>query len=144
MNGIDSKTSLTSLHPRQLSKARTLDRDTQVGQRIRGLREARHLTLGALSSELGVTYQQLQKYEKGVNRIGAGRLWELAEALGVPVSALFSDEADGSSCDDWGDASNSAEARELVTLFSRIRGRKRRLMAIDAMRRLASDGIGKR
>lgn len=101
-----------------------------------------HLTLGAPSSRLGVTYQQLQKYEKGVNRIGAGQLWELAEALGVSVSAFFSDEADGRTREDCGDTSNGVEARELAALFSRIRDRKKRLMAIDVVCRLAGE-VGK-
>ncbi|AZU02806.1 XRE family transcriptional regulator [Glycocaulis alkaliphilus] len=45
----------------------------------------------ALAAKLGVTFQQLQKYENGVNRIGAGRLYELARALGVPVGYFYED-----------------------------------------------------
>jgi transcriptional regulator with XRE-family HTH domain len=44
-----------------------------------------------LAAALGVSYQQLQKYEQGVNRIGAGRLQQLAEILGVPVGCFFED-----------------------------------------------------
>src|SRR5262249_18633886 len=44
----------------------------------------------ALANQLGVTFQQVQKYEKGVNRVGAGRLTKIAEVLGVPVGTFFS------------------------------------------------------
>jgi transcriptional regulator with XRE-family HTH domain len=45
-----------------------------------------------LAEQLGVTFQQVQKYEKGVNRVGAGRLTKIAAALGVPVSELLGDD----------------------------------------------------
>jgi transcriptional regulator with XRE-family HTH domain len=47
------------------------------------------LSQTALGDELGVTFQQVQKYEKGVNRVGAGRLTKIAQVLGVPVAALL-------------------------------------------------------
>jgi transcriptional regulator with XRE-family HTH domain len=43
----------------------------------------------ALAAELGVTFQQLQKYERGANRISAGRLYEIAHALGLPITFFF-------------------------------------------------------
>src|SRR3954464_13878929 len=63
--------------------------DIEVGHRIRIERLARGLSQTALANQLGVTFQQVQKYEKGVNRVGAGRLTKIAKVLGVPVSSFF-------------------------------------------------------
>jgi transcriptional regulator with XRE-family HTH domain len=65
--------------------------DIQVGERLRALRRAARLSQTALGNRIGVTFQQVQKYENGSNRIAASRLWLIARCLGVPVSALFSD-----------------------------------------------------
>jgi transcriptional regulator with XRE-family HTH domain len=67
--------------------------DAQIGARVRGLRRSLGLTQTDLGTALGVTFQQVQKYEKGTNRIGAGRLHDIASVLRVPVSALFDDVA---------------------------------------------------
>jgi len=64
--------------------------DVEVGHRIRIERLSRGLSQTALANQLGVTFQQVQKYEKGVNRVGAGRLTRIAEVLGVPVATFFS------------------------------------------------------
>src|ERR1700752_3658447 len=63
--------------------------DIEVGHRIRIERLARGLSQTALANQLGVTFQQVQKYEKGVNRVGAGRLTKIAEVLGIEVSTFF-------------------------------------------------------
>ena len=63
--------------------------DIEVGHRIRIERLARGLSQTALANQLGVTFQQVQKYEKGVNRVGAGRLTKIAEVLGIDVSQFF-------------------------------------------------------
>ena len=63
--------------------------DVEVGHRIRIERLARGLSQTALANQLGVTFQQVQKYEKGVNRVGAGRLTKIAEVLGLPVGMFF-------------------------------------------------------
>ena len=64
--------------------------DIEVGHRIRIERLARGLSQTALATQLGVTFQQVQKYEKGVNRVGAGRLTKISEVLGIEVGAFFS------------------------------------------------------
>jgi transcriptional regulator with XRE-family HTH domain len=69
-----SKTRSTSAH------------DVEVGQRIRARRVAKGMSQTELGTLLGVTFQQVQKYEKGINRIGAGRLVRVAKALDVPIS----------------------------------------------------------
>jgi len=63
--------------------------DVEVGQRIRIQRLQSGLSQTTLADQLGVTFQQVQKYEKGVNRVGAGRLTKIAKVLGVPVSSFF-------------------------------------------------------
>jgi transcriptional regulator with XRE-family HTH domain len=60
--------------------------DVQVGQRIRVQRLAMRMTQAALGDALGLTFQQVQKYEKGVSRVGAGRLAKIAKVLRVPVA----------------------------------------------------------
>ncbi|ACA16909.1 transcriptional regulator, XRE family [Methylobacterium sp. 4-46] len=72
----------------------TTEVDRLVGIRITALRKAKGLSQTALGNAVGVTFQQVQKYEKGQNRVGAGRLREIARLLEVPVSAFFEDPSD--------------------------------------------------
>ena len=67
----------------------TTSHDVEVGQRIRARRMAQGMSQTELGNLLGVTFQQVQKYEKGVNRVGDGRLVRVGEALDVPVSFFF-------------------------------------------------------
>src|SRR6185436_5340439 len=67
----------------------TTSHDVDIGQRIRARRMAKGMSQTELGNLLGVTFQQVQKYEKGVNRVGAGRLVRVGEALDVPVSFFF-------------------------------------------------------
>jgi transcriptional regulator with XRE-family HTH domain len=69
--------------------------DVHVGQRMRRLRETLGLSQGRLGRQLGLTFSQVQKYEKGVNRIGAGRLCILAGLLNVPIQYFFEGLAEG-------------------------------------------------
>ena len=64
-------------------------RDVDVGRRIRAQRLVCRMSQTELANNLGVTFQQVQKYEKGVNRVGAGRLARIADVLNVPVSFFF-------------------------------------------------------
>ena len=63
--------------------------DAMVGARISILRVSRGMSQAALAGRIGVTFQQVQKYEQGATRIGAGRLSQIAAVLGVSVGALF-------------------------------------------------------
>jgi transcriptional regulator with XRE-family HTH domain len=63
--------------------------DVEVGQRIRIQRLAAGLSQSELAERIGVTFQQVQKYEKGTNRVGAGRLTKIARVLNVPVGSFF-------------------------------------------------------
>lgn len=63
--------------------------DEYVGTRIRARRKALGLSQEKLGQALGVSFQQVQKYEIGINRVAAGRLWEIAGALDTPVEFFF-------------------------------------------------------
>ena len=63
--------------------------DIEVGQRIRARRMAKGMSQTELGELLGVTFQQVQKYEKGINRVGAGRLVRVAAALDAPITFFF-------------------------------------------------------
>ena len=68
---------------------RTQDIDRHVGARVRERRIMLGLTQQQLADLIGVTYQQAHKYERGINRISAGRLYEVAQVLSVPVGYFF-------------------------------------------------------
>ncbi|MEM9738771.1 MAG: helix-turn-helix transcriptional regulator [Pseudomonadota bacterium] len=105
------------------------DIDRIVGQRVRWRRRELKLTQEKLGDLLDLTFQQVQKYEKGVNRISAGRLYEVASVLDVPVT-YFYDGADDhirnarSSVHEGDDLVSapviSMETMELVAAFQRI------------------------
>ena len=67
--------------------------DFEVGRRVRLERLKAGLSQTALAEQIGVTFQQVQKYEKGTNRVAPGRLSQIARILNVPVSSFFEDEA---------------------------------------------------
>jgi transcriptional regulator with XRE-family HTH domain len=69
--------------------------DTHVGKRLRLRRTLLGMSQERLGDLLGLTFQQVQKYERGVNRIGSSRLFELGQILDVPVSFFFDDLPEG-------------------------------------------------
>jgi len=70
--------------------------DELVGMNIRIFRKAKGLSQARLGNLIGVTFQQIQKYEKGANRIGPSRLAKIAKALEVPIGRLFDTSASSS------------------------------------------------
>jgi transcriptional regulator with XRE-family HTH domain len=70
--------------------------EIEMGRRIRLRRVEQRLSQSGLGEKLGVSFQQVQKYEKGANRVGASRLQQIATALDVPVT-FFYDDSDGKS-----------------------------------------------
>src|SRR4051812_43439123 len=73
-------------------KGRATLQDVDVGHRVRAIRLERDMSQSALGQHLGVSFQQVQKYEKGTNRIAAGRLEAISEIFEVPISALFAEK----------------------------------------------------
>jgi transcriptional regulator with XRE-family HTH domain len=72
-------------------RSRAQDIDRHVGARMRERRIMLGLTQQQMAELIGVTYQQAHKYETGINRISAGRLYQIAQALGVDISYFFED-----------------------------------------------------
>ncbi len=65
--------------------------DVHVGKRIRLRRTILHITQQQMADMLGLTFQQVQKYEKGMNRVGASRLWDISKVLNVSMNFFFED-----------------------------------------------------
>lgn len=68
--------------------------DIHVGKRVRSRRTLLGMSQETLGDTIGLTFQQIQKYERGTNRIGSSRLWQLSQALDVPVSYFFDGVSD--------------------------------------------------
>lgn len=71
------------------TKGTPSDIDIHVGQRVRVRRSLLGFSQEKLAESIGITFQQIQKYERGTNRVSAGRLFELSKILNVPVSYFF-------------------------------------------------------
>ena len=67
----------------------TSNLDAEIGRRLRQARLAENLTQDGLAQRLGISFQQVQKYENGANRVSSSRLWAIGNALGVPVTYFF-------------------------------------------------------
>jgi transcriptional regulator with XRE-family HTH domain len=92
-------------------KRRPNSADTQIGQSIRAHRLIAGMSQSELAEQLGISFQQVQKYEKGANRVGAGRLPEIAEIFNIPISALFKGHANTSP----GKRTGNAAPAKLIT-----------------------------
>ncbi|GAB4270948.1 MAG: helix-turn-helix transcriptional regulator [Pararhodobacter sp.] len=96
--------------------------DVHVGKRIRHRRWMVGMTQQQLADSVGIKFQQIQKYETGMNRVSASRLWDIARTLGVPISFFFEGLA-GENADDAGleaDLLANKEAMELVRAYYAI------------------------
>ena len=102
--------------------------DVHVGQRIRQRRWMLGVTQQQLADRVGIKFQQIQKYETGANRVSSSRLWDIGEALEVPVSFFF-EGLDGQAADAAearGDVLTDKEAQELVRAYYAIPETQRR------------------
>ena len=86
--------------------------DVHVGQRIRQRRTLLGYSQERLADALDLTFQQVQKYERGANRVGAGRLYELSRALDVPVTFFFEEMPDAPAGAPSGPAMQEAAQRQ--------------------------------
>ena len=126
--------------------------DVHVGSRVRLQRMLRGISQERLGEQLGLTFQQIQKYEKGVNRIGASRLFDLANVLGVPIQ-FFYDEAPINQArvqprpgfaEQQPDAYvfeflNTREGLELNRAFAKIADPRARRAIVDLVRTMAQE-----
>ena len=121
--------------------------DRVVGQRIRWRRRELKLTQERLGELLDLTFQQVQKYEKGVNRVSAGRLYEIAGVLGVPINYFFEGaeeflEAEQSEFAEDEDEPHAPvmtpETLELISAFQKIEDVSLRKSLLNTVRAAAS------
>src|SRR5262245_37661504 len=110
--------------------------DLVVAHNIRIQRIARRVSQTELADALGVTFQQVQKYERGINRVGAGRLVRIAAVLDVPVTALL-DGIDGERGPSPLAMMAQRQPYRLIAAFSRIDDKRLRRMVVDLVDRLA-------
>jgi transcriptional regulator with XRE-family HTH domain len=116
--------------------------DAYVGMRMRRRREALGVSQGRLGRHLGLTFSQIQKYEKGTNRIGAGRLYQIAGFLGVAPSHFF-EGVDSPTGVVTALPNGSARRDEFLVLneaFSGIHDAETRASVLALVRSLAGDG----
>jgi transcriptional regulator with XRE-family HTH domain len=121
--------------------------DVHVGARVRMRREVLGKSQSWLGSAVGVTFQQIQKYEKGTNRIGSSRLQQFANLLNVPVSFFFEGGPDASSQRKakGGDASitylseftSSKDGQALIKAFIQIEDKKLRWGIANLIKQIA-------
>ena len=122
--------------------------DRKVGQRVRSRRLEIGMSQERLAELLGVTFQQVQKYEKGVNRIAVSRMWDISVALEMPVSRFF--EGVGARGVAEGrqeyvdDALATPEGAQLMAMFASIKSQKLRRKVLELVKTLTEDEATKR
>jgi transcriptional regulator with XRE-family HTH domain len=122
-----------------------------VGGRVRLRRMLLGMSQEKLGEHLGLTFQQIQKYEKGINRIGASRLFDLSQVLGVPVQFFYEDLAVGrAGASGFGERPaesyaveflGSREGLELNKAFARITDPRVRRSIVDLVRAFAGETV---
>ncbi len=120
--------------------------DKQIGHRVRSRRLEISMSQEKLADLLGVTFQQVQKYEKGVNRIAASRLFDISSALDMPVARFFEGLSGAAAYGVAesrqpfvGDILATPEGAQLAALFASIENQKVRRRVVDLVRVLAEE-----
>jgi len=126
--------------------------DAQVGSRLRLRRMMIGMSQERLGELLGLTFQQVQKYEKGVNRIGAGRLFEIARILGVPIFYFYESVSEQlANVSGFAETESppvlefvsSGEGLQLSLAYIRIKDPKVRKRVLDLVKSLSEDVTAK-
>lgn len=116
--------------------------DILIGRNIKLHRLARAMSQEELAQRLGLTFQQLQKYERGANRVGGGRLYRIASILGIDVSALYegAERAQPVAMRAFSPLSLIADPQpfRLVQAFNRIEDPQMRRTLLDLVERVAA------
>lgn len=123
--------------------------DRRLGQRVRTRRLEIGMSQEKLADLLGVTFQQVQKYEKGINRIAASRLFDIAAALDMTVASFFEGLAPargGGVAEEPGesfvhDVLATPEGLQLVALFSAIESPRVRKRVVELVRAIAEENV---
>lgn len=119
--------------------------DIHVGTRVRLRRLMLQMSQDKLGAKLGVTFQQVQKYERGANRVSASRLWGMSEILEVPIEFFFEGLRSGSEASGFAEGDetpmvydfiNSTDGVQLASAYSRISDPKIRRQILQLVRAL--------
>ena len=117
--------------------------DLHVGIRIRMRRKEMSVSQERLAEALGITFQQVQKYERGANRVSASKLWEIAAALKTPVAYFYDGLGDARAVTAQRDAAQefmaSAEGMQLIAAFPRIAEPAIRRKIVELVRVVADE-----
>jgi transcriptional regulator with XRE-family HTH domain len=152
------QTTPLTAHPRRKVadkhvRARRADhRDEEVGRRVRSRRLEQRLSQTELADRIGVTFQQVQKYEKGVNRIGSGRLERISEALEVPITFFFGPQgkspsnptargSTGGKTESIFELMQTSGAVRLVKAYHATKSRKARQVLVDMAEVMAENQV---
>jgi transcriptional regulator with XRE-family HTH domain len=126
--------------------------DVHVGRRLRLKRTFLGMSQETVGKQIGVTFQQIQKYERGINRMGASRLYDFSKALGVPISYFFDGFGDYALEDSpmlvaaepsvaayEHEAVNNRETLEVMRAYSRIKNPAVRKRIVDLIKAMAAE-----
>jgi|TARA_R100000935_G_scaffold48887_1_gene73724 transcriptional regulator with XRE-family HTH domain len=121
--------------------------DRHVGLRIRLRRKELGVSQERLAESIGLTFQQVQKYERAANRVSASKLWEMARALKTSVAYFYEGLGDPATAGGEGDDGRDSvhdflltpEGMELATLFPRVRQPRVRRRLLDLVRTMAEE-----
>jgi transcriptional regulator with XRE-family HTH domain len=122
--------------------------DVYVGARVRARRKVLDLSQGDLAQQIDLTFQQVQKYERGTNRISASKLYEISKVVKVPVAYFFDGFADEGANSVFTESDSerdvnafllTVEGLELAEIFPRLPSAKHRRKILDLVKSLAYD-----
>lgn len=125
--------------------------DVHVGTRVRLRRQVMKMSQEKLGDKLGVTFQQVQKYERGSNRIGASRLWKISEVMDVPVNFFFDGLSESYARGEFAEDDqmpivyefiNSTDGVSLAKAVSQIKSKAVRRQLLELARAMAKDSSG--
>lgn len=126
------KTALQMYNCAMVSKVGKLE--SYIGTQISLLRKSRALSQEDLAGRVSVSYQQIQKYEKGLTRISISRLYSLAQALDVPLSALLPDSTEPETAPLTGGYSLTADEVKLLKLYRQVSTERMKKIVHDYLR----------
>ncbi len=113
--------------------------DIAVGERLRFLRKVKGVSQQALAEAVGVSFQQVQKYERGANRISASMMVRVAGKLGITPGQLFNDDLSQAGLPEAVGLLNQAGAMELLRAFSAL-SRSQRRSVLNLVEAMIEDG----
>ena len=124
--------------------------DIHVGARIRVRRRSLSVTQEVLANDLGLTFQQIQKYERGSNRVSASKLYEIARSLRTPVPYFFEGLDNAPAASAWDAAPDNSvheflmtdEGLELAAAFPTVKAPRLRRQILELVRTMAEDDAG--